>query len=723
MLHLPINKRGLACLAAITLFSLPTVAQTRYDHARLKAERLGRGVVAVRAGQSVVVSWRTLPGDNPGEAFDVYRNGQKLNTEPLTTGGTFFVDQQPLDGEAVYEVRGGQTLTNAAGQPLGGTSWTLRGDRTDGCLTIPLTPPTTTDSVDFQPRRARGNRPQQPRGNRPENPWQDGQQRMAPPGEPNDGSQQRQQPGEPNDGSMQRQQPEMPQGRRAVTYSANDASVMDVDGDGEYEIVVKWDPTNSHDNAHTGPTSNVFFDCYRLTGERLWRIDMGPNIRAGAHYTQFICYDLDGDGKGEMMVKTADGTIDGTGQVIGDSTRHYRDENPQSPLYGRIQDGAEYLTVFEGLTGGALKTVDYVPDRYPDGSFGDTHGNRGERYLAALAFLDGEHPAAVFCRGYYARTTLAAWRWDGNDLKLHWYFDSDPQKQQQAMLDSLGLTNKGNADCRGQGNHNLRVADVDGDGCDEITYGSMAVDHDGSILYNTQMGHGDAMHLVADPKTDRLYIWDCHENRRDGSDLRDAATGKVVWQQKANFDVGRAMAADIDSTRYGVEVWSSNVQLTSPFAVDGGLTGAASVTTSNEEEDFSSMQRPAARLSCNFAVWWTGGLTRQLLDRATVTRFNPDTEQMDVVRTFDGLFNNGTKSNPCLSADILGDWREEVIVRNQESTELRIYTTDHPTSYRIPCLMTDIPYRESVAAENVAYNQPPELGYYLGPDKPVGGGK
>ena len=650
----------------LTLTPVTATAQANYDHSQMCTERLNRGVVALRSGDKVVVSWRMLPSDKSNERFDVYRDGIKLNSEPLTSGGTFYTDEHPTPGESTYEVRGGRV----------NGSWTLKASQSHEYLAIPLVPPTTTDSIEIRPQRQRGRR----------------------------GS---------TSGRAKLLQEDNSARKIPVTYSANDATVADVDGDGEYEIILKWDPRNAHDNAHTGMTSKVYFDCYKLDGTRLWRIDMGPNIRAGAHYTQFIAYDFDGDGKAELMMKTADGTVDGTGKVIGDSNKNWVNTEVGTSQYGRIMQGPEYLTVFNGLTGAAMKTVDYIPDRGPDGVWGDNHANRSERYLAALAFLDGKHPSAVFCRGYYTRTTLAAWNWDGKDLKLHWYFDTHPQQAQKEILGKLNLTNKATPDYAGQGNHNLRVADVDGDGKDEIVYGSMCVDHDGSPLYNTGLGHGDAMHLVAEPITNKLLIWDCHENRRDGSTLRDAATGKVVFQKKANFDVGRAMAADIDPTHYGVEVWSANVPLTSPFSKNIQQNGQ------DTETDYSDVSRSVRRLSCNFAIWWDGDLTRQLLDHATITKYNPSTQSVDVVKRLDGVFNNGTKSNPCLSADIIGDWREEVIVRNEASTELRIYTTDIPTQHRVPCLMTDIPYRESVAAENVAYNQPPELGYYLGPDAPL----
>ena len=589
----------------------------------------------------------------------------RLNAKPLTEGGTCFVDKTPPAGGATYAVRGGGH---------DGT-FTLAADAPDGYLRIPLTPPVTADSMALWPRRQVARRPTQG-GTAPDTAPQ--RLRMVP-----------------------------------VTYHANDATVADVDGDGEYEIILKWDPSNAHDNSQAGLTSAVYVDCYRLDGTRLWRIDLGRNIRAGAHYTQMMAYDFDGDGRAEVMMKTADGTVDGTGRTLGDASADWRNTEAGTQRYGRVMDGPEYLTVFDGRTGAALKTVDYVPDRGPRDCWGDDHANRSERYLAALAFLDGRHPSAVFCRGYYTRTTLAAWRWDGKDLRLQWYYDTDPQPRQVALTDSLGLTNHARHEDGGQGNHNLRVADVDGDGRDEIVYGALCVDHDGTTLYNTGFGHGDALHLVAEPVTNRLYVWDVHENRRDGSELRDAATGRVVMQRKADYDVGRGMAADIDSTHYGPEVWSANVALTSPFDTAAATTGDDG---QREEVDYSDTRRPRARLSCNFAVWWDGGLTRQLLDHETVTRYNPATKDMEVVQHFDGAFNNGTKSNPCLSADILGDWREEVVVRNDASTELRIYLTPFATSHRVPCLMTDVPYRESVAAENVGYNQPPELGYYLGPD-------
>lgn len=469
-----------------------------------------------------------------------------------------------------------------------------------------------------------------------------------------------------------------PDGSR-FDYSANDASVGDVDGDGTYEIILKWEPSNARDNSHNGYTGAVIFDCYKLDGTRLWRIDLGPNIRAGAHYTQFLVYDFDHDGRAEVMMKTADGTQDGVGRCLGDSTADYRSAS------GRILQGPEYLTVFDGLTGQALQTVDYVPARGNPQDWGDSYGNRCDRFLACVAYLDGIHASAVFCRGYYTRSVLAAWRWDGRQLTQQWVFDTD----------SDGLRAYA-----GQGNHNLRVADVDGDGCDEITYGAMAVDHDGSPLYLTGMGHGDALHLMAFyPDSTKLQVWDVHENRRDGSELRDAATGRVIFQIPSSRDVGRGMAADIDPTHPGVEMWSSDSH---------GIRDVQGRVINGQDSRVA--------IPINFAVWWDGDLLRELLDRAAVFKYDWQQQQCRELVNFSDecAFNNGTKSNPCLSADILGDWREEIVMRTHDSSQLRIYTTDIPTSHRMPTLMQDIPYRLSVAAENVGYNQPPEVGFYLG---------
>ncbi|WP_300910283.1 rhamnogalacturonan lyase [uncultured Bacteroides sp.] len=468
------------------------------------------------------------------------------------------------------------------------------------------------------------------------------------------------------------------------TYTPNDASIGDVDGDGEYEIILKWDPSNAHDNAHDGYTGNVFFDCYRLTGERLWRIDMGRNVRAGAHYTQFMVYDFDGDGRAEIVMKTSDGTVDGQGKVIGDATADYREPGKPVKHQGRILTGNEYLTVFNGLTGAAMSTINYVPERGRLEDWGDDRANRSDRFLAAVAYLDGIHPSVVMCRGYYTRTVLAAFDWDGKELKQRWVFDSNTP---------------GNSTYAGQGNHNLRVADVDGDGCDEVIYGSCAIDNNGKGLHSTQMGHGDAIHLTKfSPDMKGFQVWDCHENKRDGSSFRDAATGEVLFQVKSPTDVGRCMAADIDPTNPGVEMWSWESK---------GLRNIKGEVINPNIKTFT----------VNMAVWWDGDLLRELLDKNFISKYDWQTGTCHKLTTFTGAAsNNGTKANPCLQGDLIGDWREEVLLRSEDNQSLRLYVSPIATDYRFHTFLENPVYRISIATQNVAYNQPTQPGFYFGPD-------
>ena len=263
----------------------------------------------------------------------------------------------------------------------------------------------------------------------------------------------------------------------------------------------------------------------------------------------------------------------------------------------------------------------------------------------------------------------------------------------------------GNEAYAGQGNHNLRVADVDGDGCDEIVYGQMTVDHNGKGLYSTGMYHGDAIHLISDVKGEKYYVWGCHENKKDGTSMRDAATGKVIFQFPSNKDIGRCMAADIDPTHEGVEVWSPNTEGVRSF------TGEMISPAMGYESEVSFA------VPVNMAVWWDGDLLRELLDKNQISKYDWKTGKCDVLLTMDDcMWNNGTKANPCLQADVLGDWREEVIMRTADNQNLRIYMSPVPTDYRFHTFLLDPVYRVSVANENIAYNQPAEPGFYFGPD-------
>lgn len=464
------------------------------------------------------------------------------------------------------------------------------------------------------------------------------------------------------------------------TYSPNDCSVGDVDGDGTYEIFVKWDPSNSKDNSQSGYTGNVYIDCYRLTGEKLWRIDLGKNIRAGAHYTQFLVADFDLDGKAEMTCKTADGTVDGVGKVIGDASKDYRNSS------GYILSGPEYYTLFDGATGAALDTVDY---EYPRGevskkTWGDDYGNRVDRFLGSVVYCDGVKPSAVSVRGYYTRMTAVAYDVVDKKLVKRWGYDTGYDSSAPGYAD---------------GNHNSMPADVDGDGKQELILGATCIDHDGSVLWCNELGHGDAMHL-SDllPNRPGYELWVCHEHEPYGVSLLDAATGEKIFHYDHSKDTGRCAAGNIYAGNPGAEFWGA--QSGDVYDGNGQSTG---------------IQRPAM----NFLIHWDGDLERELLDNITISEINEDKKIASLFTATGCASNNGTKSTPNLTADLFGDWREELVLRTEDNKSLRVFCTPYETDYRITTLMHDVHYRTQVASEMSSYNQPPHTSFYLGSDEPL----
>lgn len=476
-------------------------------------------------------------------------------------------------------------------------------------------------------------------------------------------------------------------------YAPNDGSVGDLDGDGEYELVLHQ-AGRGRDNAQPGDTDPPILQAYEFDGTLLWTIHLGRNIREGAHYVPFIVYDLDGDGRAEVACRTADGTRDGVGRHIGDPNADWRSRTGRT--FGKILRGPEYLTVFDGRTGAALASTRYLPPRHPETDqptpeqmqavWGDGYGNRMDRFLACVAYLDGHRPSLVMCRGYYARSVLVAWNWRHGRLHPLWTFDSD-----NASPDYRAY--------RGQGNHNLAVADVDQDGRDEIIYGACTIDDDGRGLYTTGLGHGDALHVSdIDPDRPGLEVFGIHERpaHPHGMELHDAATGEILWSRPSP-DVARGLAADIDPRHRGDECWAAGQGLE-------GLVDCRGRRISHGKPH-----------SCNFALWWDGDRLRELLDRNRITRWNWHTGvEEPLLEDPACVANNGSKATPVLCADILGDWREEVIWRTRDNRELRIYVSTLPTPHRFVTLMHDRVYRLSAASQNVGYNQPTQPGFYLG---------
>lgn len=587
-------------------------------------ENLSRGLLVSNVGQGVLVSWRLLGNEDPKTEFNLYRDGEKIATIGATAG-TNYLDKSG-------KVSSKYTVSAVVGGKEGAKAG----------ASVVLDKTVSNNNLSFPYKTLK---------------------LEVPAGQT------------------------MPDGTKC-TYTPNDMSAADLDGDGEYELILKWDPSNAQDNSQFAYTGTVFIDAYKLDGTRMWRINLGKNIRAGAHYTQFQVFDYDGDGKAEMVVKTADGTVDGKGKVIGDASKDYRNSG------GHVITGPEYLTVFRGEDGAAITTIDYEPSRTilqfvkgknGKGYWGDDYGGRSERYIAATAYLDGVHPSVLMIRGYYTSSYVVAYDFDGTSLKQRWFHKSEDPGQ--------GLY--------GQGNHNIATGDIDGDGYDEIVFGSAALNHDGTLRYTTKLGHGDAGHLSdLDPDLPGLEFFDVHEeveNLPVSDDVRDNE-GNVLWgAPPATRDNGRGMAADIDSTHRGFEVWSAR---------SGGL------------HDIKGTAMGAPSLSMNFRIYFDGDLQDELLDGAYVSKYHSASGKSDVY--FDGPMAlgatgcNGSKNTPSLVADLFGDWREELVVRSStDPTTIYIVSTPVTSPYRVYTLMHDAVYRTAIAWQNTAYNQPPHLGYYL----------
>ena len=625
-------------------------------------EKLDRGVVALPAasGSGNFVSWRLLGTDDENKtSFDLMRNGKKVKSDLYET---YYLDTSGTSASNY------QIITKVNGEPVDTSKAVTAWGNLYLTLTLDQPAAGTTESGEY-------------------------------------------------------------------TYSPNDCSVGDVDGDGQYELFVKWDPSNSKDNSQDGYTGNVIIDCYKLDGTRLWRIDLGRNIRAGAHYTQFMVYDFDGDGKAEMMCKTAPGSKDGKGKYVNQAATDSKitaADNSKVWLSssGRMDGGQEYLTVFSGLTGEAIHTIAYNPNRNAtstlseaQGTFNwavgktDTHGyNRGDRYLAAVAYLNGpdKNPSGIFCRGYYTYAFIWAVDFDGQQLKQKWFsehrsgsayslttYDANGNGTKKSFSNCKPTCGSGSGTMFANGNHNMSIADVDGDGCDEIIWGSGALNNDGSLLYGTGFGHGDAIHLSdLNPERPGLEVFQVHEEKGTYAwDVHDAKTGEILAKGgPEGVDNGRGMAAQLDASYHGFYFSSASAR--------------------EQRSAITGEQVSSGQTSLNFRVYWDGDLQDELLDGNKIDKWNGNGTSRIYINGKD-LYNlggpaatcNSTKNTPNLQADILGDWREEIILHNDN--QIAIYSSNTPTSYRIPTLMHDHTYRMGICWQNTAYNQPPHLGYFL----------
>ena len=651
-----------AAVMVTSVASIPVLtsyADTNSTTEKRVMEKLDRGTVAVKTNDGVYLSWRLLGTESlTNQAFDIYRDSEKI----YTTGehdATCYTDSKGTADNKYTVVPKGEAIDKTEAVDVWTTNTTYKG-RSVAYKDIAFKVP---------------------------------------------------------DGGKTPKDEE-------YTYTANDMSVGDLDGDGEYEYIVKWDPSNSKDNSVKGYTGNVYLDAYELDGTLLWRIDLGVNIRAGAHYTQYMVYDFDGDGKSEVILKTAPGSKDGEGNYVskagknitkGDDKKDYR--NSSGLLMGK-DGGPEYLTVFNGETGAAMQTVDFDPPRsiLTSSEWGDSYANRSERYLAAVAYLDGVHPSVVMTRGYYTYVYAAAYTWDGTDLKEQWLSTNTPTEENGGTGCTVKYAdgtskNNTNKTLYAQGAHSVSVADVDNDGYDEIIFGSAVLDHDGTVLTYDGRGHGDAEHVSDFDNDGKQEIFMAHEAGKHNDKIIPYAVdikryNGDIMLQAAQGDIGRGIMDNVDD-EYALS--SGNLSLFWSVAADGIYNQAGEKVGNIPNSHGSNME--------NFAVYWDGDLGRELLDGNKLVKYSikSGTERIyydSKNSTLPGSINNSTKSNACLTADLFGDWREEIVLRYGDG--VRIYFSTIPTDYRLTTLMHDSQYRCAIAWQNVGYNQPPHTSYYIG---------
>ena len=388
-------------------------------------------------------------------------------------------------------------------------------------------------------------------------------------------------------------------------YTIGDTSCGDLDGDGEYELIVKWDCA-SRDNSQASLTGNVYLDAYKLNGKKLWRIDLGKNIRAGAHYTQFLVYDFDMDGKAEVACKTAPGSIDGAGKYVSEtsSVEEIRNANDNTVSYvnqnGYILDGNEYFTAFDGETGKTIDTIYYPIPRLDYESWGDTNGNRCDRYVASVAWLDGQRHYAVYWRGYYMgrngrqRHGACGISLENGVLNPKYKFDT--------YSEDTDAYTPGNEKYVGEGNHNMTVADVDDDGNDEFISATLCyeVNDEDKLMPKWYGGrqHGDALHIGNyDPTNNNFEYFSVHEHGDFGMTLIDAKTGEEAFHVSDSNDTGRGLIANTGMGGY--YQMSSNA---GTYVAYGN----------------NVFKKVNASMGQNFRIFWDGDLYDEELDLSSM---------------------------------------------------------------------------------------------------------
>ncbi|MCD8181614.1 MAG: hypothetical protein LUF26_09105 [Firmicutes bacterium] len=681
----------LAQVAAVGIVAPATSASAFAGSAITRnMENLDRGVVATKTDDGVLVSWRRLGTEPADTTFTLYRNKEKIAEGAITN----YLDASGTVNDMYTVVADGKMSDSVS-------VWE------NGYLDIPLAESPESDVI------------QQDRN-----------------------------------------------GVYVGSYSPGDSSYGDLDGDGQYEIVMMWNPSDAKDAATTGQTGKVYIDAYKLDGTFLWRIDMGYNIRAGQHDTMLNVADFNNDGKAEVMLRTADGTIDGQGNVIGDASRGETYESSWAALNsGKNLQGPLYVTVFEGETGKALDTIDYYPNNQSGSqsvslTFGDDFGNRSERYNATIAYLDGQTPSVVFARGYYygknistpnGRTAAAAYSFKNNKLTMDWSFDTSESKNNEYI---------------GQGHHQIEAGDVDGDGKDEIFYGALTWDDDGSVLWCTFQEHGDAMHLGDfDPTKEGLEFMKAHEDYTAGAEIFSYTSAQLSpFITSDTIIKNSAAASSMSETEHAWGITLQNAETGEYYQIHNGVkdTGRAMIANigygdswyvmwgagSSGYWDSDGNELSDLGASMNGRIYWTGDLQDELQDHngegqeITITKWNDTTKTFETIFEGEGSHSiNSTKGNPNLQADLLGDWREEIvsytIIGTNEQTEtmtikgdwdldvevemdkttyqyaLRIYETPYPTDYNFYTLAHDDIYRNSSAADTNCYNQPPHISWYM----------